>query len=84
MAPEFCIAARWLGEHFGILEWTEPLGVFGCGRFGFLGFGSGDSQKTQYLVFCWRGGGPSMKDLTIEGSMLIRVPHFLKSTWWGI
>ncbi|CAE7237248.1 NOV, partial [Symbiodinium sp. CCMP2592] len=23
MAPEFCIAARWLGEHFGILEWTE-------------------------------------------------------------
>ncbi|CAE7230593.1 unnamed protein product, partial [Symbiodinium natans] len=27
-APDFCIAARWLGEHFGILEWTELPGGF--------------------------------------------------------
>ena len=46
MAPEFCIAARWLGEHFGILEWTELLGVLGFGVWGLGGFGSREFQNS--------------------------------------
>lgn len=31
--PELTLAARWLGDHYGIVEWAEHLGCFGnlCG-----------------------------------------------------
>ena len=27
--PELTLAARWLGDHYGIVEWAEHLGCFG-------------------------------------------------------